>query len=420
MAGVCQGAVDSWYTGSMGTQVQLPEFAWYVRIPSPHEAPLVRAVAERVGAGRCAYWYGEALHADRAEMGWPAVCDGVACERVTAGDRRLAEVPVLYLGAYRLTGLIEARAKAGLKTFFVSERWLTPPLGLWRLAWPPFLIAAWRMMRLLRGGAFVYLAQGIHAGRDFARLAGVFSGDMRCLFRAPKTDFERRPGGRPLTARGATGTRLWGYFVAPGGSRGGARPAERPKRLLWAGRMLPWKRVDTLILAVRAVPEVTLDLYGHGPAEPRWKRLAEGCGRIRFHGFVSGGAVRELMHSHDLYVLPSGPREGWGAVVSECLEEGCPVIATQESGAGATLLPERALFPAGDTAALIRLLGEPHGPLPIGLWTAAAAADALLELARGRDGGQPMRTDPRKRCGLWYTAGLAGAVSAGAMGCIRN
>lgn len=364
----------------MGTQEQLPEFAWYVRIPSPHEVPLVRAVAERVGTERCAYWYGETLHADRAEMGWPEGCENLVCERLEADDPRLLKVPVLYLGAYRLTGLIEARAKAGLKTFFVSERWLTPPLGLWRLAWPPFLIAAWRMVRLLRGGAFVYLAQGIHAGRDFARLVGLFSGDLRCLFRASRVDFERCPGGRALTAGGLEGIRLWGYFVRPGEAPAGARPATVAKRLLWVGRMLPWKRVDTLIRTVRAMPEVTLDLYGHGPAEEAWRLLAEGCERIVFHDFVSSDGVRCLMRVHDLYVLPSNAREGWGAVISECLEEGCPVIATRESGAGATVLPEKNLFPAGDTEALARLLREPHGGLSIGVWSAACAADILLAM----------------------------------------
>ena len=50
--------------------------------------------------------------------------------------------------------------------------------------------------------------------------------------------------------------------------------------------------------------------------------------------------VRELMREHDLFVFPSNGLEGWGAVVSEALEEGMNVIGTFESGAPATLLPK--------------------------------------------------------------------------------
>ena len=58
-----------------------------------------------------------------------------------------------------------------------------------------------------------------------ARLCGLMHGDLRCLFRAPKLDFERRPGGRVWLSGGVKSggveelrsciekMRMWGYFV---------------------------------------------------------------------------------------------------------------------------------------------------------------------------------------------------------------
>lgn len=107
-----------------------------------------------------------------------------------------------------------------------------------------------------------------------------------------------------------------------------------------------------LLRAFRPDPDlkrggILLDLYGHGPEEAKLRRLAEGAENIRFHDFVPVEQVRELMRNHDIHVLPSNAYEGWGAVVSEALEEGMCVLASIESGAGATLLPPENLFPAG-------------------------------------------------------------------------
>ena len=107
---------------------------------------------------------------------------------------------------------------------------------------------------------------------------------------------------------------------------------------------------------------------------------------IKFIPPVSLGEVRSLMRSHDLYVLSSDGYEGWGAVVSEALEEGMTVLATEECGAGPTLLPKEYLFRAGDTETLRRKIEAVRtGKLPrlsgIGAWNAANAAEALFAAA---------------------------------------
>ena len=135
------------------------------------------------------------------------------------------------------------------------------------------------------------------------------------------------------------------------------------------------------------MPKITLDIYGTGPEENRLKKMAAEYGdAIKFHPPVPITEVRRLMREHDVYVLGSNGYEGWGAVVSEALEEGMKVIGTYEAGSSATMLPESCLFHAGDWRRLSRLLAQCaeekcHTALKgqgIGDWTANRAAEWLV------------------------------------------
>ena len=390
--------------------------ALLTNIMSPHQLPLAQALVRRVGADNYRYVHTESVHDERTKMGWGVSEEEAWCLRGTAEAPCLLEANVV-LSGHRALELFERRNGIGRRTFYASERWFKPPLGIFRVFVPSYFRMARRFLKALTAPTMMLLPMGIHAARDFARLMGLFSGDLRCLFRAPKMAFESRPGGAvvPLKQAVTVGVldaeaiafakrygfvqipeahwgkvkpvgpyakmRLWGYFVAPGQGKPSAR-AEGPLRVLWVGRMLDWKRVSTLVEAVKGLPDVTLDVYGHGPEEEHLKRMAEGCAAIQFHDFVPVEQVRELMRVHDVYVLPSDGGEGWGAVVSEALEEGMTVVGTAEAGAPATILPPERLYPAGDALALRQILDTPLPELgQIGLWTAGNAADALITLA---------------------------------------
>ena len=151
-------------------------------------------------------------------------------------------------------------------------------------------------------------------------------------------------------------------------------------RVLWVGRMLNWKRVDTLVkacLSKELCERVELHLYGHGPEEQRLRNLANDAPHIHFHDFVPVDQVRDLMRSHDIYVLPSDGGEGWGAVVSEALEEGMQVFGTVEAGSSATILPPTHLFTADDVTRLCELLKTQLPKVSIGEWTAEKGAHWL-------------------------------------------
>lgn len=116
-----------------------------------------------------------------------------------------------------------------------------------------------------------------------------------------------------------------------------------------------------------------------------WKHLSENVCKngdsvrtVTFHQPVPVAEVRALMRSHDVYVLASTGEEGWGAVVSEALEEGMRVVGTYEAGASATILPPTNLYHAGDWRQLARILSRKIPHVDIGRWTAKSAAGRLV------------------------------------------
>ena len=417
------------------------KFAFFTNIISPHQMPLARELIELLGADEYRYVYTEAEEKERTKLGWGNKGEDW-CLQGDENTAVLSEVDVLMSGV-RAPNLFEKRAKEGKATLYCSERWFKPPIGFLRVFVPSYFKMARRIVKLLNESeSFYYLPIGIHAARDMARLCGLMNGDWKCLFRAPKLDYERKPGGKVFSEGvkecGSEGVRsdgvrecvgkmrMWGYFVEEGrgkreegrgvmsdssefrvgslelgdgsvisgqelvDSEKGADSSElgvkecgsEGLKVLWVGRLLKLKRVDTIIKAVGECAKskkITLDIYGVGPEDAKLKKLAAKYGDVvKFHPPVPISDVRKLMREHDVYVLSSNGYEGWGAVVSEALEEGMAVIGTYEAGSSATILPESNLFHAGDWRRLKELLEGDMERVGIGKWTAKGAAEVLL------------------------------------------
>ena len=381
------------------------KFVFYANSASPHQFPLARALVGRLGDSEYRYIYTNALTDERRRLGWGDLNAKWIVFKADEPDKCrewLDECDVL-MSNLRDLSLFELRAKAGRKTIYTSERWFKPRLGVLRLLIPSYWKMARRIVSLLESSRnFFYFPMGVHAARDMARLCGLMHGDVRCMFRAPKLEFEKKPGGRIWIKDGADNERycldkmrMWGYYVEPSKGKGvwDAQPPANHYplttiKVLWVGRILDWKRVDTIVRAVGELSrassnsnlQLQLDIYGTGPDEKRLKKLAAKYGDIiKFFSPVPIADVRKLMHEHDIYVLASNAYEGWGAVVSEALEEGMKVLGTYEAGSSATILPEANLFNSGDWRRLYRLLQGQVASCGIGNWSAECAAKSLLE-----------------------------------------
>lgn len=365
------------------------KFVFFTNSVSPHQVPLAHEIIKLLSESNYRYVYTDSLIAERRQMGWSSALNEAWCLQGDENTVVLSEADVLMSGG-RAPNLFEKRAKEGKKTLYCSERWFKPPIGFLRVFVPSYFKMARRIVKLLNESEnFYYLPMGVHAARDMARICGLMNGDLRCLFRAPKLDFERKPGGRIWISGEPQNTRkycldkmrMWGYFVEEGNGERVLGKREECVKVLWVGRLLDWKRVDTIIKAVGECSkskEITLDIYGVGPEEAKLKKMAAKYGDvIKFYPPVPINEVRKLMREHDVYVLSSNAYEGWGAVVSEALEEGMSVIGTYEAGSSGTILPEGNLFHAGDWRRLKKLLQNDILRVDIGLWTANGASEYI-------------------------------------------
>lgn len=333
---------------------------------SPHQLPLADAIVANVGETNFRYISDIDLEGERIRLGWGNEPRRWCISRSEAreeADIWCREADVLY-SCLRELDIFEERARRGLKTVYVSERWFKPialPVldrmgvlvpGRVRMLHPGFRRMAARMRRLLDSDIpFWYFPMGVHAADDMSRLCG----------------WGRPIFSRPEPGEGFRKMRLWGYFVEKAKQACEARSdVERsPLRVLWVGRLLRLKRVDTIIRAVRAIVTertagIVLDIYGTGPDEERLRNCVDGCGSVQFHPSVSIAEVRTLMRAHDVYVFSSNGLDGWGAVVNEALEEGMHVLGTYEAGGSATMLSDEDLFHAGDWRRLKVLLERCH------------------------------------------------------------
>ncbi len=204
----------------------------------------------------------------------------------------------------------------------------------------------------------------------------------------------------------------WGYFTGVPETR--PLPRLGPElRLLWAGRMLDWKRVDLLLESARILRarghSFRLDLIGDGPEKLRLQGLAGKYrldGSVIFHPNTTPERVREAMRRAQVYLMPSNGREGWGAVVNEAMASGCCVVSSRGPGSAPWLIEHGKngyLFEDSDLdgfcVLLESLLDNPERCGWIGLeawktmvsiWSPEQAAVRLVALVNGLLGNRPM------------------------------
>lgn len=152
--------------------------------------------------------------------------------------------------------------------------------------------------------------------------------------------------------------------ISPSGHAGIRRSGK--VRVAFLGRVERSKGIFCLVKAMKGLSE-SHELYigGVGSALFEVQRECEVSGVHCFaQGVLSLHDVPSFLNSVDVLVLPSIEKDGWGAVVSEALLNGTPVICSNYVGASWVLRGNRLLgrvVPAGDIAALRSALLEFSG-----------------------------------------------------------
>lgn len=120
---------------------------------------------------------------------------------------------------------------------------------------------------------------------------------------------------------------------------------EREDRLLWVGRVLPYKQLHVALDVAKAAdipltvagPVVDADYWNH----EIWPRLAkpkEGRFEVKVLKEVPHDEVLALMRTHRALLFTSNEQEPAGLVMLEALASGCPVVAF-DHGANREYLP---------------------------------------------------------------------------------
>ena len=227
-----------------------------------------------------------------------------------------------------------------------------------------------------------------------------------------------------IVARGVSDNRVFPFaYFLPNLEPKRGKLQERPGRFrfLFVGQFIKIKRLDSLIEALRHIPSTDFELavVGSGPLEESLRSLAAKAlpGHLEWIGRLPLEAVPAEMAKADCLVLPSR-YDGWGAVVSEALMAGTPVVCSETCGSAGVVRASGygGVFASGDLNALVSSLNQTmaKGRLPwaeragLANWAKCLGADAgaefLLKIIDHMDGRSDRPLPP------WQTTSPANSV----------
>jgi glycosyltransferase involved in cell wall biosynthesis len=146
---------------------------------------------------------------------------------------------------------------------------------------------------------------------------------------------------------------------------------DRPKELVFLGRLVSDKGVDLLLHALANLKEQglvpNLTVIGDGPESERLKQqtiILGISGQVQFTGVKTGTELTHLLNKHQIMVVPSLWNEPFGIVALEGIACGCVVVGSEGGGLKEAIGDCGITFPNGDTItltqALKQLLTQPH------------------------------------------------------------
>jgi glycosyltransferase involved in cell wall biosynthesis len=122
-----------------------------------------------------------------------------------------------------------------------------------------------------------------------------------------------------------------------------------PLRILWAGRLQPWKGLPLLLKGLASLSNDVryhLRILGEGPCESRWRRLADEFGvsaNIEWVGWPAYDGQLPFYQWADVFAFTS-LRDTSGTGLLEALAAGAPIVGLDHQGAADVMNP-RCAFP---------------------------------------------------------------------------
>lgn len=333
---------------------------------SPHMAHLAVALA-RLGC-KVTYVAEEAMSADRAAQGWTAPeLPGVTLLWASSGAsvRQLVEsaapLSIHICQGLRANGIVSV-AQAALSARRLRQ---------------------WVVMETVDDAGW----RGVVKRLEYRRLFMARRSDLQGVLTTGHCTADW------VIARGVSAHRVFpfAYFLPALAAVAERAPrSDVTFRFLFVGQMIPRKRVDWLINALAAVTNHAFELWlvGTGENTAALQGLADAKlgTRVRWLGGLPMSQVQSVMAQADCLVLPS-VHDGWGAVASEALMVGTPVICSDACGVAGVVRASAAggVFHVHDHGALTRLLADQlaHGAVTEQARTQLAAWATCLGAAAG-------------------------------------
>ncbi len=338
---------------------------FWQRIVSPHMAGFAVALVQR----GCAVTYvaEQPMSPDRVKLGWTApllpCVDLIYVDRQRAVDALVRKAPaeaIHICQGVRANGLVETAQRV------LTERGSRQ----------------WVVMETVNDAIWYGPIKRTEYSRLFHAKRASLQGVLATGHRTPAW----------VSARGMPADCVFpfAYFLADNKLAHAKQRDPGPYRFIFVGQLIPRKRVDWLIKALASLKGKSFELWvvGDGAEQSTLTTLGATVLRdqVRWLGQLPLAQVPAVMEKADCLVLPS-VHDGWGAVASEALMAGTPVVCSDACGvAGAVQASGRGgVFPADDRKALTRLLDSQLG---LGVVTAEARVQ-LAEWATclGADAG---------------------------------
>lgn len=316
----------------------MPEIWFWQLIISPHMADLAVALA-RQGC-KVTYVGRQAMSDDRAKQGWAApALQGVALQLVdnnAAVQRLVQQAPT---DSIHICQGVRANGMVGFAQTALALRGLRQ----------------WAVMETVNDTGWRGLLKRMEYSRIFRARSKSLHGVLATGHRTAEW----------VVARGVPSARVYpfAYFlpdkIAPDVQ---VQRQTGPFRFVFAGRLIPLKRVEWLMNALAGLLDKSFELWvvGAGPEEPALRALAASKlgNRVRWLGQLPLPEVPAVMAQADCLVLPS-VHDGWGAVGSEALMVGTPVICSDACGVAGVVRASGAggVFAVNDRATFQEMLG---------------------------------------------------------------
>ena len=307
-------------------------------IISPHMADLAVALARR----GCSVTYvaQQAMSEDRAQQGWSAPnLPGVALQWADSDEAVHRLVQSAPADSIHVCQGVRANGRVGLAQRVLAARGLRQ----------------WVVMETVNDAGWMGVLKRLVYARLFRARRATLQGVLATGHRT--ADW--------VVARGMPAARVYpfAYFLPENKALLVDQRRSGPFRFVFSGQLISRKRLDWLIQALAELTDQAFELWivGSGPEEPALRELAEGkLGvRVRWLGLLPLSEVPDVMAQTDCLVLPS-VHDGWGAVVSEALMTGTPVVCSDACGAAGVVRASGAggVFAVDDRAALAQLLAN--------------------------------------------------------------